>query len=77
MGGWSGGGLLNDVWRSTDLGVSWNAVLPVAGRQRRAAMWSPRWWFRAVVDEAAASVYVIGGLDDSGNDLRDVWRLQM
>ncbi len=26
LGGWSGGGSLNDVWKTVDVGVSWTVI---------------------------------------------------
>ena len=65
MGGWSVNGLLNDVWKSSDQGSTWTSL--------GESPWEPRWWFSALSFNGA--VYVVGGLDQNGNDLNDVWML--
>jgi hypothetical protein len=65
MGGSSCGvGLVNDVWRSKDGGLTWNLVNSSAG-------WSPRIDFSAVVTKDG-SIILMGGNDRSRKN--DVWR---
>lgn len=61
--------LWGDVWRSDDLGVTWNKVL------ESGAAFAPRAYFQAVVHDGA--MYVIGGQDfgfPNSNFYNDVWR---
>ncbi|PKL58742.1 MAG: hypothetical protein CVV34_01110, partial [Methanomicrobiales archaeon HGW-Methanomicrobiales-5] len=63
MGG-LGGGLKNDVWRSTDNGVTWTPVTASAG-------WSARYLHTSVV-MPDGSIVLMGGND--GGLKNDVWR---
>jgi PKD repeat protein len=57
---------LNDVWRSTDEGYTWNEVNASAG-------WSARYGQRSAV-MPDGSIILMGGKDTGGNPLNDVWR---
>jgi hypothetical protein len=66
MGGKDGSGnLKNDVWQSTDNGVTWTQMTSNAG-------WSPRWTHSSVV-MPDSSIILMGGRELSG-DKNDVWR---
>jgi hypothetical protein len=66
MGGWDvSSNRKNDVWRSTDNGVTWTQVTPSAG-------WSERASHSSVV-MPDGSIVLIGGEDDAGFK-NDVWR---
>jgi hypothetical protein len=54
----------NDVWRSTDKGVTWTQINASAG-------WSPRWGHSSVV-MPDSSIVLMGGED--GSFRNDVWR---
>ncbi len=60
-----GGSYLNDVWSSTD-GANWT-------QETAAAQWPARRSFGCVVMPGIDKIFVIGGLDSSGNCLNDVW----
>lgn len=70
MGGYRirliGQGYRNDVWRSTDNGATWTQLTSDAG-------WSERGSLGAVV-LSDGSIVLMGGIDDDGNRLNDVWR---
>jgi hypothetical protein len=70
MGGYDGDSLLyNDVWRSSDNGVTWMAVNESAG-------WSPRLG-HAAVGLSDGSVLLIGGVTGPAPSYRnDTWRFQ-
>jgi hypothetical protein len=63
----SGGVLLNDVWRSTDLGASWTQVIPGT------PIWSPRAEFGAVA-MPDGSIVLMGGREISDTKMNDVWQ---
>jgi PKD repeat protein len=66
MGGWDGSGtpLKNDVWLSTDKGVTWTQQTPNAG-------WTPREGQSTVV-MPNGHIVLMGG-SDSGGATHDVW----
>ena len=64
MGG-SGNGL-NDVWRSTDNGLTWTEVTASAG-------WPGRYDYSSVVIPDG-SIVLMGGLNNNSVGLNDVWR---
>ena len=68
MGGSTGpnGGSLNDVWRSTDDGVTWTEVTANAG-------WTPRELSHSVV-MPDGSIVLMGGYNFGSGNLNDVWR---
>ncbi len=56
---------LNDVWRSTDMGATWTQMTANAS-------WSARWHHTAVA-LSDDSIVLIGGEDENGHLLNDVW----
>lgn len=66
MGGTDGVRQLNDVWASHDGGLSWTALTTNAS-------WSPRRFFSTVA-LPYGSLLVMGGSDNDGNYLSDVWQ---
>jgi len=58
----------NDVWRSTDNGATWTQVNASPG-------WTAR-GFHSSVAMPDGSIVLMGGWDNSGSGLNDVWRLQ-
>ena len=58
---------LNDVWRSTDDGASWQQMTASADWQARV--------FQSMVALPDGSLVLMGGIDDEGF-IRDVWRSQ-
>ena len=69
MGGHTSGGSgapLNDVWKSTDEGVTWTEVNASAG-------WSARYG-QGSVAMPDGSIVLMGGRDSYGDSLNDVWR---
>ena len=67
MGGLeAGNNFMNDVWRSTDNGVTWTEINASSG-------WSPRDDFSSVV-MSDGSIVLMGGEDSNENALNDVWR---
>jgi PKD repeat protein len=69
MGGHTSGGSgapLNDVWRSTDDGVTWTEVNASAG-------WSARYG-QGSVAMPDGSIVLMGGRDTYGDPLNDVWQ---
>lgn len=60
-----GGSCLNDVWSSTD-GASWT-------KETGAAQWSARRSFGCFMVPGVDKIFIVGGLDSSGNCLNDVW----
>ena len=68
MGGLAsdGSGLKNDVWRSTDSGVTWTQVTVSAG-------WTPRLTHSSVV-MPDGSIVLMGGSDGTNHVINDVWR---
>jgi hypothetical protein len=67
MGGyyWAGTGIyLNDVWRSTDLGATWDQMTA-------AALWTARWEHTSVALQDG-SIVLMGGWN--GFSMNDVWR---
>jgi PKD repeat protein len=66
MGGYAGSSnYYNDVWRSTDNGLTWTRVIANAA-------WSPRYGHRSVV-VPDGSIVIIGGLTGAGNK-NDSWQ---
>ncbi|WGK69028.1 kelch repeat-containing protein [Candidatus Haliotispira prima] len=65
VGGGGPNGWKNDVWKSSDGGVSWSEVTANAG-------FSPRRGHAAVV--LNNEIFVIGGSDNLGSIKRDVWK---
>jgi beta propeller repeat protein/parallel beta-helix repeat protein len=65
MGGFNGATRFNDVWRSTDDGITWTRVNASAG-------WSGRYGHRSVV-LPDGSIVLMGGYDGS-TQKNDVWR---
>ena len=65
MGGTSSGVDLNDVWRSTDKGVTWT-------QQTANAEWSERYYPSSVV-LPDGSIVLMGGETSDGKS-NDVWR---
>jgi hypothetical protein len=61
-----GQGFLNDVWRSTDNGVTWTQVTPHAG-------WSGRYYHNSIV-MPDGSILLLGGGDRNINFKNDLWR---
>ncbi len=58
----------NDIWRSTDNGATWTQLTT-------SAAWVPRYYPNTLV-LPDGSIVLIGGMDDSGTILSDVWRFQ-
>jgi photosystem II stability/assembly factor-like uncharacterized protein len=56
----------NDVWRSTDLGLTWKELTADAG-------WSPRYGQSSVV-LPDGSIVMMGGEDDKFGERNDTWR---
>ena len=67
MGGQDEGGPKNDVWRSTNKGVTWTQVNASAG-------WSPRSFASSVVIPDGSIVLIGGANPDTGGHKNDVWR---
>jgi PKD repeat protein len=69
MGGGSNGWSIvyNDVWRSTDDGVTWTEVNTSAG-------WSPRYGQNSVT-MPDSSIVLMGGYNSTGGYENDTWRL--
>jgi len=66
MGGLgTNGSYLNDVWSSPD-GVTWT-------QETNSAQWSARRSFGCFTLPGKDKIFIIGGLDSSGNALTDVW----
>ena len=65
MGGWSGDGQKNDVWRSTDNGATWTQMTASPG-------WSERYDHSSVV-LPDGSIVLMGGRE-GGDEKNDVWR---
>jgi len=67
MGGLGGNGVpMNDVWRSTDDGATWEQVNTSAGWSARA--------FQKSIALPDGSIVLLGGADGIGTALNDVWR---
>jgi PKD repeat protein len=66
MGGYSGVGPLNDVWRSTDNGTTWMQVNASAG-------WTARYNHIGVV-MPDGSIVLMGGEENIFKTINDVWR---
>jgi type II secretory pathway component GspD/PulD (secretin) len=67
MGGYTSvGNLMNDVWRSTDKGVTWM-------QQTAAASWSERYGHSSVA-LPDGSIVLMGGGSSGGSLMNDVWR---
>jgi len=64
MAGSTGPSLLNDVWVSPDLGVSWMQVT-------NSAPWSPRWIINSVV--VGSQIVVHSGICGGNNLCTDTW----
>lgn len=67
MGGQATGNraYLNDVWSSED-GITWT-------QETAAAEWSARKSFGCFVLPGTDKIFIVGGIDSSGNCLKDVW----
>ena len=66
MGG-TGASIFNDVWRSTDKGVTWTRMTGLTG-----AEWSARYGHTSVA-LPDGSIVLMGGWDIGGYPLNDVW----
>jgi photosystem II stability/assembly factor-like uncharacterized protein len=67
IGGFGGQGVQNDVWRSTDGGLSWQRIV-------FSAPWAPRYDHRVVALQDGTLI-LMGGRGGSGTtEFRDVWR---
>nr|MCH9665040.1 glycoside hydrolase [Gammaproteobacteria bacterium] len=69
IGGDNGGGLLNDIWRSSDGGANWSQIT-------NSAPWAARSAFQSVV-LTNNDILVMGGIRGANNNLfvlNDIWR---